>query len=93
MVQYLDDYLFKRQLLAALRPSLQKEDLHRGIIVEFSSMQDILDKVKDIKDSSQYDIGFQMSVDMMHSNMYVNQNMVKSSKWMIGAVSNGTVGR
>ena len=39
MVQYLDDYSFRRQLIAALRPSLQKEVLCRGITVEFSSMQ------------------------------------------------------
>ena len=56
MVQYLDDYLFRRQLLAALRPSLQKEVLCRGITAEFSSMQDILGKAKDIEDSSRYDI-------------------------------------
>ena len=52
MVQYPDNYLFRRQLLAALRPSLQKEVLRRGITVEFSSMQDILEKVKVIEDSS-----------------------------------------
>ena len=57
MVQYPDNYLFRRQLIAALRPSLQKEVLHRGITVEFSSMQDILEKAKDIEDSSRYDIG------------------------------------
>ena len=57
MVQYLDDYLFRRWLIAALRPSLQKEVLCRGITAEFSSMQDILEKVKDIEDSSRYDIG------------------------------------
>ena len=57
MVQYPDDYLFRRRLIAALRPSLQKEVLHRGITEEFSSMQDILEKVKDIEDSSHYDIG------------------------------------
>ena len=57
MVQYLDDYLFRRWLIATLRPSLQKEVLHRGITAEFSSMQDILEKEKDIKDSSRYDIG------------------------------------
>ena len=51
MVQYLDDYSFRRQLIATLRPSLQKEVLHRGITAEFSSMQDILEKVKDIEDS------------------------------------------
>ena len=56
MVQYPDDYSFRRQLIAALRPSLQKEVLCRGITVEFSSMQDILEKAKDIEDTSQYDI-------------------------------------
>ena len=76
MVQYLDDYLFRRQLIAALRPSLQKEVLHRGITAEFSSMQDILEKVKDIEDSSRYDIIFHMSVKAMHNNVYTNQNMV-----------------
>ena len=57
MVQYPDNYLFRRQLIAALRPSLQKEVLCRGITAEFSSMQDILEKAKDIEDSSRYDIG------------------------------------
>ena len=56
MVQYLDDYLFRRRLIAALRPSLQKEVLRRVITVEFSSMQDILEKVKDMEDSSHYDV-------------------------------------
>ena len=56
MVQYPYDYLFRRQLIATLRPSLQKEVLCRGITAEFSSMQDILEKVKDIEDSSRYDI-------------------------------------
>ena len=31
-----------------------------------------------------------MSVDAMHSNAYANQNMVKSSKQMIGAALRGT---
>ena len=57
MVQYPDNYPFRRQLIAALRPSLQKEVLCRGITAEFSSMQDILEKAKDIEDSSRYDIG------------------------------------
>ena len=83
MVQYLDNYLFRRQLIAALRPSLQKEVLRRGITVEFSSMQDILEKVKDIEDSSWYDIGSQMSIEAMHNNAYANQNMVKSSKEVV----------
>ena len=34
-----------------------------------------------------------MSVDAMYSNMYANQNMVKSSKWMIGAALRGTAGQ
>ena len=51
MVQYPDDYSFRRRLIATLQPSLQKEVLHRGITVEFSSMQDILEKAKDIEDS------------------------------------------
>ena len=90
MVQYLDNYLFRRWLLATLRPSLQKEVLCRGITVDFSSMQDILEKAKDIEDSSQYDIGSWMSVEAMHSNVYANQNMVKSSKWMTGVEPRGT---
>ena len=44
MVQYPDDYSFRRQLIATLQPPLQKEVLHRGITAEFSSMQDILEK-------------------------------------------------
>ena len=56
MVQYLDDYSFRRRLIATLRPSLQKEVLRRGITAEFSSMQDILEKTKDIEDPSCYDI-------------------------------------
>ena len=52
MVQYPDNYSFRRQLIAALRPSLQKEVLCRGITAEFSSMQDILEKATDIEDSS-----------------------------------------
>ena len=56
MVQYLDDYSFRRWLIATLRPSLQKEVLCRVITAEFSSMQDILEKVKVIEDSSHYDI-------------------------------------
>ena len=74
MVQYPDDYLFRRQLIAALRLSLQKEVLCRGITVEFSSMQDILEKVKDIEDSLQYDIRCQMSIEAMHNNAYTNQS-------------------
>ena len=52
MVQYPDKYSCKKQLLTALRPCLQKEVLHRGITAEFSSIEDILEKAKDIEDSS-----------------------------------------
>ena len=44
----------------------------QGITVEFSSMQDILEKVKDIEDSLWYDIGSWMSIEVMHNNAYVN---------------------
>ena len=49
MVQYPDDYSFRRRLIAALRPSLQKEVLRRSITAEFSSMQDILEKQRILK--------------------------------------------
>ena len=93
MVQYPDDYLFRRQLIAALRPSLQKEVLRRGITVEFSSMQDILEKVKDIEDSSCYDIGSRMTVETAHSSVHANHSMAKSSKWMIEVALKGTTGQ
>ena len=93
MVQYLDDYSFRRQLIAALRPSLQKEVLHRGITVEFSSMQDILEQAKDIKDSSRYDIGSQMSVETAHRSVHANQSVAKSSKRMIEVAPKGTTGQ
>ena len=57
MVQYTDKYLCRRWLIAALRLSLQKEVLRRGVTAEFSSIEDILEKAKDIEDSSRYDIG------------------------------------
>ena len=90
MVQYPDNYLFRRQLIAALQPSLQKKVLCRGITVKFSSMQDILEKVKDIEDSLQYDIRSQMSLEPVHSNAYTNNAMARSSKRMIGTVPKGT---
>ena len=93
MVQYPDDYLFRRWLIAALRPSLQKEVLCRGITVEFSSMQDILEKAKDIEDSSCYDIGSRMSVETAHGSAHANQSMAKSYKWMIEVAPKGTTGQ
>ena len=92
-MQYPDDYSFRRQLIATLQPSLQKEVLHRGITAEFSSMQDILEKVKDIEDSLQYDIRSQMSIEAMQNNVYTNQSMAKSSKQMIGVAPKGTTGQ
>ena len=34
-----------------------------------------------------------MSVEAMHSNAYANQNMEKSSKWMIEVAPKGTTGQ
>ena len=93
MVQYPDDYSFRRQLIPALRPSLQKEVLCRGITAEFSSMQDILEKAKDIEDSLCYDIRSRMSIETAHSSMHANQNVAKSSKRMIEAAPKGTTGQ
>ena len=93
MVQYPDNYLFRRRLIAALQPPLQKEVLCRGITVEFSSMQDILEKAKDIEDSLQYDIRSQMSIETTHSSAYANQSVAKSSTWMIGVALRGTIGQ
>ena len=93
MVQYLDDYSFRRRLIAALRPSLQKEVLHRGITAEFSSMQDILEKAKDIEDSLCYDIGSRMSVETAHVSAHANQSVAKSYKQMIEVAPKGTTGQ
>ena len=93
MVQYLDDYSFRRQLIATLRPSLQKEVLRKGITAEFSSMQDILEKAKDIEDSLCYDIGSQMSIETVHSSAHANQSVARSSKWMIEVAPKGTTGQ
>ena len=54
-------------------------------------MQDILEKAKDIEDSSWHDIGSQMSLEAVHSNAYTNNAKAKSSKWMIGTVPKGTI--
>ena len=89
MVQYPDDYSFRRRLISALRPSLQKEVLRRGITAEFSSMQDILEKAKDVEDSSRYDIGSRMSQEAAHNSMYAAHR--KSSRRMIRPVPKGTV--
>ena len=93
MVQYLDNYSFRRQLIAALRPSLQNEVLHRGITAEFSSMQDILENAKDIKDSSCYDIRSRMSIETAHSSAHANQSVARSSKQMIEVAPKGTTGQ
>ena len=68
----LDNYTFKRCLLSALRPSLQKEVLHREITAELSSIQEILEKSKDIEDSSQYDIRSRIVQDdtVLHQSAY-----------------------
>ena len=61
--------------------------------MEFSSMQDILEKVKDIEDSLRYDIGSQMSVETAHRSAHANQSVAKSSKQMIEVAPKGTTGQ
>ena len=56
-------------------------------------MQDILEKAKDIKDSSRYDIRSQMSVETAHGSAHANQNMANSSKWTIEVAPKGTTGQ
>ena len=53
-------------------------------------MQDILEKAKDIEDSSCYDIGSQMPIKTTHSSAYANQSMAKSSKQIIEVAPKGT---
>ena len=65
----------------------------RGITVEFSSMQDILEKAKDIEDSSLYDSRSQMSVETAHGSVHANQSMARSSKWIIEVAPKGTTGQ
>ena len=67
--------------------------LCRGITVEFSSMQDVLEKVKDIEDSLRYDIGSRMSVEAAHRSVHANQSMANSSKRMIEVAPKGTTGK
>ena len=93
MVQYPDNYSFRRRLIATLRPSLQKEVLRRGITAKFSSMQDILEKVKDIEDSLCYDIRSQMSVETAYRSAHANQSVARSSKRMIEVAPKGTTGQ
>ena len=82
MIQYPDEYSCRRQLIAALRPSLQKEVLCRGITAEFSSIEDILEKAKDIEDSSQYDIGSRNANDGNDITTTMYKPTVRTSKLM-----------
>ena len=82
MVQYTDKYLCRRQLIAALRPSLQKEVLCRGVTAEFSSIEDILEKAKDIEDSSRYDIGSRNANDGNDVATTTYNPAVRTSKLM-----------
>ena len=61
--------------------------------MDFSSMQDILEKVKDIEDSSCYDIGSRMSVETVHGSTHSNQSVAKSYKQMIEVAPKGTTGQ
>ena len=82
MIQYPDEYSCRRQLIVALRPSLQKEVLCREVTAEFSSIEDILEKAKDIEDSSQYDIGLRNANDGNDSVTTVYKPAVRTSKLM-----------
>ena len=81
MVQYPDEYSCRRRLIAALRPSLQKEVLRRGITAEFSSIEDIL-KAKDIEDSSLYDIRLRNANDSNDTVTTAYKPMFRTSKPM-----------
>ena len=61
--------------------------------MEFSSMQDILEKAKDIEDSSHYDIRSQMSVETVDRSTHANQSVARSSKWMIEVAPKGATGQ
>ena len=94
MVQYLDDYSFKRWLLSALRPSLQKKVLCRGIKAEFSSIQEILEKSKDIEDSSRYGIWLRILQEepVLHQSAYkstprASKHMPKNSHKSTGFIN------
>ena len=82
MIQYPDEYSCRRRLIAALRPSLQKEVLHRGVTAEFSSIEDILEKAKDIEDSSRYDIGSRNANDGNDAITTAYKPAVRTSKPM-----------
>ena len=82
MVQYPDKYSCRRWLIAALRPSLQKEVLCRGITAEFSSIEYILEKAKDIEDSSWYDIGSRNANDSNDVATTAYKPTVRTSKLM-----------
>ena len=56
-------------------------------------MQDMLEKAKDIEDSSCYDIGSRMSVDTAHGGVYANQSVAKSYKRMIEVAPKCTTGQ
>ena len=56
-------------------------------------MQDILEKAKDIEDSSRYDIASGVSVETAHSSVHANQSMARSSKQMIEVALKGTTGQ
>ena len=59
-----------------------KKVLHRGITAEFSSIEDILEKAKDIKDSSWYDIGSRNANDGNDTITTVYKPAVRTSKPM-----------
>ena len=65
-----------------MRPSLQKEVLHRGVTAEFRSIEDILEKAKDIKDSSRYNIRSRNTNDGNDAITTAYKPVIRTSKPM-----------
>ena len=82
IVQYPDEDSCKKWLLTVLRPFLQKEVLHRGITAGISSIEDILEKAKDIKDSSRHDLRSRTASDIIDLTLTVYKPAVRTSKLM-----------
>ena len=82
MVKYPDKYSCRRRLIPALRPPLQKEVLCRGITAEFSSLEYISEKAKDIEDSSWYNLGSRLANNISNITPTVCRPTVKTLKLM-----------
>ena len=65
-----------------MRLSLQREVLRRKITAEFGSIEDFLEKAKDIEDSSQYNIGSRTANNISNVALTTYKPTVKTSKPM-----------